>query len=217
MVIRINSVEKNIKGNQILNNVSCDMESGKVYGIYGRNGSGKTMLMRCILGLIHSDRGTVKIDKKEIGKDIDFPESVGAMIENPGFFPYATGFENLKMLAEIKGIIGEKEIREAIQRVGLDDRDPRTVSKYSLGMRQRLAIAQAIMEKPDLLVLDEPTNALDEEGVNTFRKIIVSEAMRGVLVILSSHNKEDIDILSDVRIKMESGKIVDVAENGKER
>lgn len=217
MVIRINSVEKNIKGNQILNNVSCDMESGKVYGIYGRNGSGKTMLMRCILGLIHSDRGTVKIDQKEIGKDIDFPESVGAMIENPGFFPYATGFENLKMLADIKGIIGKKEIREAIQRVGLDDRDSRTVLKYSLGMRQRLAIAQAVMEKPDLLVLDEPTNALDEEGVNTFRKIIVSEAKRGALVILSSHNKEDIDILSDVRIKMESGKIVDIAENGKGR
>lgn len=217
MVIRINNIEKSIKGNQILSNVSCDMESGKVYGIYGRNGSGKTMLMRCILGLIHSDQGTVKIDQKELGKDIDFPESVGAMIENPGFFPYATGFENLKMLAEIKGIIGEKEIREAIQRVGLDDNDGRTVSKYSLGMRQRLAIAQAIMEKPDLLVLDEPTNALDEEGVNIFREIIVSEAKRGALVILSSHNKEDIDILSDVRIKMESGKIVDIAENGKER
>lgn len=217
MKIIVSNIEKNIKGNKILNNVSCNMESGKVYGIYGRNGSGKTMLMRCILGLIHSDQGTVEIDNKVIGKNIDFPESVGAMIENPGFFPYATGFENLKMLAEIKGIIGEKEIREAIQRVGLDDRDLRTVSKYSLGMRQRLAIAQAIMEKPDLLVLDEPTNALDEEGVNTFRKIIVSEVTRGALVILSSHNKEDIDILSDVRIKMESGRIVDIAENERER
>ena len=217
MVIRVNNVEKNIKGNQILNHVSCVMESGKVYGIYGRNGSGKTMLMRCILGLIHVDKGTVKIDKKEIGKDIDFPESVGAMIENPGFFPYATGFENLKMLADIKKIIGEKEIRRAIQRVGLDDKDHRTVSKYSLGMRQRLAIAQAIMEKPDLLVLDEPTNALDEEGIRIFRKILASEAKRGALVILSSHNKEDINILSDVRIRMDAGKIVDITENEKER
>lgn len=217
MIIKIKNIEKNIKGNQVLNNVCCEMKSGRVYGIYGRNGSGKTMLMRCILGLIRSDSGTVKIDGKQIGKDIDFPESVGAMIENPGFFPYATGYENLKMLAEIKGIIGEEEIRDAIRRVGLDDNDKRTVSKYSLGMRQRLAIAQAIMEKPDLLVLDEPTNALDEEGVNIFRKIIVSEAMRGALVILSSHNKEDIEILSDVKIKMESGKIVDVLENREEK
>ena len=153
------------------------------------------------------------IDDDEIGKDIDFPKSVGAMIENPGFFPYSTGYENLKLLSEIKKVIGENEIREMIKKVGLDDKDKRTVSKYSLGMRQRLAIAQAIMEKPDLLVLDEPTNALDEEGVDMFRKVIKEETQRGALVILSSHNKEDIDILADVKIKMESGRIVDVAEN----
>jgi ABC-2 type transport system ATP-binding protein len=213
MIIKLDNIEKSIKGNQVLNQVSFEFESGKIYGIYGRNGSGKTMLMRMILGLIHSDHGSVTIDGKIIGKDIDFPESVGAMIENPGFFPYATGYENLKMLADIKGKIDENDIREAIQKVGLDDQEKRVVAKYSMGMKQRLAIAQAIMEKPDLLVLDEPTNALDQEGVDVFRKIIQSEAKRGTLIIISSHNKEDIDILSDIKIRMESGKIVDCADN----
>lgn len=213
MIIKLDNIEKSIKGNQVLNQVSFEFESGKIYGIYGRNGSGKTMLMRMILGLIHSDHGSVTIDGKIIGKDIDFPESVGAMIENPGFFPYATGYENLKMLADIKGKIDENDIREAIQKVGLDDQEKRVVAKYSMGMKQRLAIAQAIMEKPDLLVLDEPTNALDQEGVDVFRKIIQSEAKRGTLIIISSHNKEDIDILSDIKIKMELGKIVDYADN----
>lgn len=213
MKIKVENIEKQIKGNEVLKNVSFEFESGKVYGIYGRNGSGKTMLMRSILGLINLDSGKIMIDEDEIGKDIDFPQSVGAMIENPGFFPYSTGYENLKLLAEIKNIIGEQEIREMINKVGLDDKDKRTVSKYSLGMRQRLAIAQAVMEKPKLLVLDEPTNALDEEGVEMFRKIIKEEVKRDVLIIISSHNKEDIDILSDVKIKMESGKIVDVVEN----
>lgn len=213
MIIKLDNIEKSIKGNQVLNQVSFEFESGKIYGIYGRNGSGKTMLMRMILGLIHSDHGSVTIDGKIIGKDIDFPESVGAMIENPGFFPYATGYENLKMLADIKGKIDENDIREAIQKVGLDDQEKRVVAKYSMGMKQRLAIAQAIMEKPDLLVLDEPTNALDQEGVDVFRKIIQSEAKRGTLIIISSHNKEDIDILSDIKIRMELGKIVDYADN----
>lgn len=213
MIIKLDNIEKSIKGNQVLNQVSFEFESGKIYGIYGRNGSGKTMLMRMILGLIHSDHGSVTIDGKIIGKDIDFPESVGAMIENPGFFPYATGYENLKMLADIKGKIDENDIREVIQKVGLDDQEKRVVAKYSMGMKQRLAIAQAIMEKPDLLVLDEPTNALDQEGVDVFRKIIQSEAKRGTLIIISSHNKEDIDILSDIKIRMESGKIVDYADN----
>lgn len=213
MVIKLDNIEKRIKGNTILNNVSFEFESGKVYGIYGRNGSGKTMLMRAILGLIHCDSGNIKIDNQVIGKDIDFPGSVGAMIENPGFFPYATGYENLKMLADIKGIIDKKEIRSAIQRVGLDDNEKRVVAKYSLGMKQRLAIAQAVMEKPELLVLDEPTNALDEEGVNLFRQIIQKEVDRGALIIIASHNNEDIDILSDVKIRMEAGRIAEYIEN----
>lgn len=212
-MVELENICKNIKGNQVINNVSCYLESGKVYGIYGRNGSGKTMLMRCILGLIHVDSGIVKIDDCIIGKDIDFPKSVGAIIENPEFFSYATGYENLKMLADIKKIISEKKVRAAIRKVGLNDKDKRTVSKYSLGMKQRLGIAQAIMESPEILVLDEPTNALDEQGVEMFRNIIEEEKNRGVLVILASHNREDIELLSDVKIQMSNGKIESITEN----
>ena len=212
MKIEVCHVEKSLKGREVLKDISCVMESGKIYGLYGHNGSGKTMLMRCILGLIHIDHGNIIIDGEKLGKDIDFPQSVGAIIENPIFFPYATGFENLKILADIKGMIGEKEIREVLRKVGLDDQDNRTVSKYSLGMRQRLAIAQAVMEKPQLLVLDEPTNALDEDGIIMFKKIIMEEVKRGALIILASHHREDIDQLSDVRIKLSDGKIVEERE-----
>lgn len=216
-MVAVENIEKTIKGNKVLNSVSCIMENGKIYGIYGRNGSGKTMLMRCILGLIHTDSGKVVIDGKEIGKEIDFPDSVGAIIETPGFFPYATGLENLKLLAEIRGLVSEQQIRETIRRVGLDDKDKRTVSKYSLGMKQRLAIAQAVMESPQLLVLDEPTNALDEEGVQLFHNLIEEEVKRGALIILASHNKEDIDFLSDVKIRMSDGKIEEIIENDKKQ
>ena len=142
-----------------------------------------------------------------VGRDLDFPGSVGAIIENPAFFPYATGYENLKMLADIRKQISGSGVCQAMRRAGLDDRDRRTVSKYSLGMKQRLAIAQAVMESPKLLVLDEPTNALDEQGVSMFRDIIREEKKRGALVILASHNKEDIELLADVRIHMSNGRI----------
>lgn len=211
-MIEIKNVSKKIKGNQVLCNISCNLEKGKVYGIYGRNGSGKTMLMRCILGLIFADEGYIKIDNYLIGKDMDFPKSVGAIIENPTFFPYATGFENLKILSGIRNTISDDKIRGVMQKVGLDDKDKRTVSKYSLGMKQRLAIAQAIMEEPQLLVLDEPTNALDEQGVQMFRDIIIEEKKKGTLVLLASHNKEDIELLSDVKIQMVDGKINSVTD-----
>lgn len=206
-MIEIKNLCKNIKGNQVLDNISSCMDAGKVYGIYGRNGSGKTMLMRCILGLIFADSGYVKIDGCVIGRELDFPKSCGAIIENPAFFPYASGYENLKMLADIKKVISENEIRRTMRRVGLDDKDRRAVSKYSLGMKQRLAIAQAVMESPELLVLDEPTNALDEQGVRVFRDIIREEKRRGALVVLASHNREDIELLSDVKIQMSDGRV----------
>ncbi len=209
-MIEIKNLSKSIKGNLVLDNISCRLDAGKVYGIYGRNGSGKTMLMRCILGLIFADSGFVKIDGCVVGRDLDFPESVGAIIENPAFFPYATGYENLKMLADIRKQISGSGVCQAMRRAGLDDRDRRTVSKYSLGMKQRLAIAQAVMESPKLLVLDEPTNALDEQGVSMFRDIIREEKKRGALVILASHNKEDIELLADVRIHMSNGRIESV-------
>ncbi len=213
-MIEIKNLSKNIKGNQVLDHVSCCLDEGNVYGIYGRNGSGKTMLMRCILGLIFADSGYVKIDGNIIGKDIDFPKSVGAIIESPAFFPYASGYENLKMLADIKKVISSDEICKTMRRVGLDDKDKRPVSKYSLGMKQRLAIAQAVMESPDLLVLDEPTNALDEQGVSMFRDIIKEEKKRGALIVLASHNKEDIELLADVRIQMSNGRMEEKKKEG---
>lgn len=213
-MIEIKNLSKNIKGNQVLDHVSCCLDEGNVYGIYGRNGSGKTMLMRCILGLIFADSGYVKIDGNIIGKDIDFPKSVGAIIESPAFFPYASGYENLKMLADIKKVISSDEICKTMRRVGLDDKDKRPVSKYSLGMTQRLAIAQAVMESPDLLVLDEPTNALDEQGVSMFRDIIKEEKKRGALIVLASHNKEDIELLADVRIQMSNGRMEEKKKEG---
>lgn len=212
-MIEVVNICKSIKGNQVLHDISCCLDAGTVYGIYGRNGSGKTMLMRCILGLIYPDRGYIKIDGCVIGKEMDFPKSVGAIIENPAFFPYATGYENLKMLADIKKRISGDKIREMMRKVGLDDMDRRTVSKYSLGMRQRLAIAQAVMESPEILVLDEPTNALDEQGVEMFRGLIQEEKGRGALVILASHNKEDIDLLADVKIRMGDGRIEEMVGN----
>lgn len=213
-MIEVNNVNKNIKGNQVLCDISCCLNAGNVYGIYGRNGSGKTMLMRCILGLIYPDSGYVKIDGSIIGKETDFPKSVGAIIENPAFFAYATGYENLKMLADIKKLISEKRIRDTMQKVGLNDMDKRNVAKYSLGMKQRLAIAQAIMESPEILVLDEPTNALDEQGIEIFRNIIKEEKERGTLIILASHNKEDIELLADIKIHMDNGRIKEIISNG---
>lgn len=212
-MIKIKNISKKIKGTEVIKNVSCELEPGHVYGIYGRNGSGKTMLMRCMLGLISIDSGEVEIEGKKIGKEIDQPQSVGAIIENVNFFTYATGLENLKMLAAINKKISEKKIRETLERVGLDPDDKRLVSKYSLGMKQRLAIAQAIMEEPDLLVLDEPTNALDEEGIDRFRKIIQEEAKRKATIIIASHNKEDITLLSDVKMRMEAGRLIEVEVN----
>lgn len=209
-MIELKNVSKTIKGHPVLQDVSCQFEPGTVYGIYGRNGSGKTMLMRCILGLIFADSGSIRIDDKIIGKDIDFPVNVGAIIENPSFFSYASGYENLKLLADLRKVISEDAVRAAIRRVGLDDTDKRSVSKYSLGMKQRLGIAQAVMESPDLLVLDEPTNALDEEGVELFYEIMQEEKKRGALIILASHNKEDIETLADVKIKMSDGRITEI-------
>lgn len=212
-MVKVENIKKTIKGMTVIEDLSCELESGKVYGIYGRNGSGKTMFMRCLLGLVKIDQGKILVEGKEIGKEIDFPQSVGAIIETPSFFAYGTGMENLEILAKIQKKIGKREIQESLRRVGLDPKDKRLVSKYSLGMRQRLAIAQAIMERPELLVLDEPTNALDEEGVEMFRKIIKEEAKRGATVLIASHNKEDISLLSDVKMHMIEGRIEEMEEN----
>lgn len=205
--IEIRNMSKKIKENLILDNINCEFEKGNIYGIFGRNASGKTMLFRAICGLIRPTEGEVLINNKILGKEIDFPDSCGVLLENPGFWQEYTAFQNLKQLAKIKGIIGDEEIYKVIERVGLDPRETKKYKKFSLGMKQKLGIAQAIMEKPDIIILDEPTNALDEESVENIRKIIKEEKERGAVVLIASHSKEDIELLSDLKFKMDCGKL----------
>lgn len=196
---------KRIHTTMILNHISVKMESGKIYGLVGRNGSGKTMLFRSLAGLIRPTQGEILIDNKRLYKEISAVPNLGLILENAGLYPEFTGFQNLKLLAKINHKITENQIRNAIQAVGLDASDKRTVKKYSLGMRQRIVLAQAIMEEPDFLLLDEPMNALDESGVELIRGILKNHAKRGALVVLASHNKEDIDVLCDIKYKMQQG------------
>ena len=180
-------------------------EKGRIHGLIGRNGSGKTMLMKCICGFVRPTSGTVQVAGKQIGKDCDFPESVGIIIETPGFIPYYSGFRNLKLLADLNKRIGKEEIRRTMLKVGLDPELKRHVRKYSLGMRQRLGLAQAIMENPDLLILDEPMNGLDKEGVADMRKYLLDLKAQGKTILIASHSAEDIDILCDTVCEMDKG------------
>ena len=212
MRIELNDVTKSIGGQMILNHITLSMTSGKVYGFQGINGSGKTMLMRAIIGLIHLNEGDVKIDGKKLGKDIEFPESVGFLLENPTFLDRYSGKDNLKLLADIRGMTGESRINEVLRIVGLDVQEKKKYKKYSLGMKQRLGIAAAILEMPDLIILDEPANALDMSGVEMLKKIIQMERERGALVILSCHDAVLLQEMSDVIFEIEQGKILSVKE-----
>lgn len=197
MEIEIKNATKIIRKKMILDNVSMKLDSGKIYGLQGPNGSGKTMLLRLMAGLILPTEGEVWIDGKKLGKDLDFPPSMGLMIENPAFLPNFTGRKNLELLAEIKNRAGEKEIREALKDAGLDPDDKRTFSKYSLGMKQRLGIASCLMEKPELILLDEPTNALDETGVKEICMLIRREKERGALIVIASHDADVLEGLAE--------------------
>lgn len=190
----------------ILDNVCMEMEQGKIYGLIGRNGSGKTMLMKCICGFVKPTQGKIAVRDRVVGKDIDFPENMGILIENPGFIPHYSGIKNLKMLAELNRKINRQQIEETIRFVGLDPQMKRHVQKYSLGMKQRLGIAQAIMEDPDILILDEPMNGLDKEGVADMRTLFLNLKEKGKTIIIASHNADDIDKLCDHVWEMEHGK-----------
>lgn len=203
--IEVINVSKEIKGHKVLSNVNLTVEKGKIYGFFGRNGSGKTMLFRAICGLIRPTSGEVTVFGKVIGKDTSYPVNLGLIIETVGFWPQFTGFQNLKMLADINQKINDNDIANTITRVGLEPSDKRIFKKYSLGMKQRLGIAQAIMERPDLIVLDEPTNSLDEDGVELVRKILLEEKQRGATILIASHNKDDINLLSDKKYQMDKG------------
>lgn len=208
--IDIIGLSKTIHRNEVLHQITYSMNSGKIYGIQGINGSGKTMLMRLIIGLIRPSSGKVLIDGKELGKEIEFPESIGFLLENPTFLDRYTGYQNLKMLDSIKKVCASDKIREVLRTVGLDEEAAnKKYRKYSLGMKQRLGIAAAIMERPEIVILDEPTNALDVSGVEVVKEIIRAEKKRGALVIVSCHDLSILEELSDEIIKLEAGKVVE--------
>ena len=205
--IELKNVTKKLKGNTVLDDITFTFESGNIYGLYGRNASGKTMLLRAIAGLIYPNSGEVRIEGKILHKDISFPESMGIIIERTELLPQYTGMENLKILAKIKKVASVEDMRESLVRVKLDPDDKRKVHAYSLGMKQKLSIAQAIFEKPRIILLDEPTNALDEEGVRSVRELFLEEKERGATIIVASHNKEDLAILADRIISISDGRI----------
>ncbi|MCM1496793.1 MAG: ATP-binding cassette domain-containing protein [Bacteroides sp.] len=209
--IIIENVVKQFGEERVLKNVSHAFEKGKVHGIIGNNGSGKTVMFKCICGFMQPTEGRILVRGKEIGRDVDFPEHIGIIIETPGFLAFKTGFRNLQILASLNNRIGREEIIRTIERVGLDPALKKTVSKYSLGMRQRLGIAQAIMEDPDLLILDEPFNGLDKHGVADIRNIIMELKEQGKTILLASHNAEDIRILCDTVCEMDAGILREVS------
>ena len=211
-MIKLENVSKKIRDRIVLNNISFSFEDGKIYGLKGINGSGKTMLMRMIAGLIYPTEGRILVEGKELTKDISFPEKLGLLLENPAFLDRYTGLENLKILAELSGDVKIEKLRETLIKVGLDPDDKRKYRKYSLGMKQRLGIAAAIMDEPSILMLDEPVNALDADGVELFTGIIEEEKKRGTLIILSCHEEARLREYSDVIVFMEEGKIVDTEE-----
>ena len=207
MEILVKDVSKIIKGVSILENVNLELHGGMIYGLQGANGSGKTMLMRLVAGLIRPTSGNVFINGWMLGKDRDFPPSMGLLIESPAFLPGYTGYKNLALLASLRGIADIDQVRTAILDVGLDPNDPRKYRKYSLGMKQRLAIAAAIMEWPDLILLDEPTNALDDEGVRQICTLLRHERERGALIIMACHDVSLLEGLADEIYTVIEGKI----------
>lgn len=208
IMIKVSNVSKKYKDVTVLESISQEFHPGKIYGIVGRNGSGKTVLMKILCGFVPASEGEVRVDDKVIGKDVDFLPDAGIIIETPQFLPFSSGYKNLVSLAAIRKKIGKEQIRNAMQLVGLDPDSKKHVGKYSLGMRQRLGIAQAIMEDPAVLILDEPMNGLDQEGVDEIRALLLSYKQQGKTILLSSHHKEDIDQLCDETIRLEKGKRV---------
>lgn len=207
MTVHVRNVTKTIKGVKVLDDISIDIPSGSVTGLRGINGSGKTMLMRAVCGLIGLDDGSIEVDGKRVGVDVDSPPSVGLLIENPGFIDGFSGFDNLWLLAQLTGRIGSREVESALEIVGLKSARDKAYRTYSLGMKQRLGIAAAIMESPDLVVLDEPTNALDESGVALIQDIVHAQADRGAAVLVASHDAAVLSSLADRIYELYEGRI----------
>lgn len=204
-VIEVCGVNKYFGEEHVLKDVSHTFEKGKIHGIVGNNGSGKTVLMKCICGFLKPDSGVIYVNHKQVGKETDFPEDIGIIIETPGFLPHLSGTQNLKILASLQKKANALTIRTVLEQVGLDPDMKKPVGKYSLGMRQRLGFAQALMEDPSLLILDEPLNGLDKHGVVHIRDVIKGLRAEGKTVILASHNQVDIDELCDTVCEMDAG------------
>lgn len=211
-IIDVQHVSKSFGEEQVLKDICRSFEIGKIHGIVGNNGSGKTVLMKCICGFLRPDSGKIYVNYKEVGKDMDFPDDLGIIIETPGFLPNISGFKNLQLLASLKKKASDAVIRDAIMKVGLDPYMKKPVGKYSLGMRQRLGLAQALMEDPQLLILDEPLNGLDKHGAAHIRELIKSLRDEGKTVLLASHNQMDIDELCDTVYEMDGGVMTMVRE-----
>ncbi|MDD6427848.1 MAG: ATP-binding cassette domain-containing protein [Lachnospiraceae bacterium] len=209
MYIEIKDYTKVIKGARVLDDINAAFDRGHIYGIRGRNGSGKTMLLRAICGLIFPDKGSVSIDGMVIGKDRDFPESCGVLIGYPEFIPYLTAYENLKQLNRIRKLSSDERIREVLEEVGLDSNSSKIFHSFSMGMKQKLGIAAALMDHPALIILDEPTNALDQESIDRLHDILLKEKEGGACILVSSHDREELSELSDHIISMDSGRIVE--------
>ena len=209
-IIEVKGLSKSFGKNKVLDDVNIGFAAQRIHGIIGRNGSGKTMLFKCILGMMPFSDGEITVNGKRIGKDIDVPENVGMIIESPGFLAGYSGYANLRLLSRIKNVIGRDEIIRAIQTVGLDPASRKRVGKYSMGMRQRLCIAQAIMENPSLLILDEPMNGLDNRGVGEIRELLLNLKNQGKTILIASHNPEDIRQLCDTVCEMDCGKLTQV-------
>lgn len=204
-MIQIKDLNLIIKNKKILENINVSFKQGQIHGLIGRNGSGKTMLMKCICGFVKPSSGKVIVNNQIIGKDCDFPKNVGIIIETPNFIPYYSGFKNLKLLADLNNKISNEDIKKSMERVGLNPNLKLHIRKYSLGMRQRLGLAQAIMENPDILILDEPTNALDKDGVADIRTYLKELKKEGKTIVIASHSTEDIDTLCDTVHEMDKG------------
>ncbi|WP_248927982.1 ABC transporter ATP-binding protein [Paenibacillus hamazuiensis] len=210
IAIQMNNVSKSIKGREVLSEVTLTIEKGKIVGFVGHNGSGKSMLFRIITGLVIPTSGEVSLFGETLHRTISFPRSASVILEKPGFLEQYSGYDNLKFLADIRGKIGPERIKTAIRQVGLDPEDKRKVKAYSLGMKQKLAIAQAIMEEPELILLDEPMNGLDEDSVSNVYELIKKENARGATVLLTSHHKADIETLCHEVYKLNAGKVSEV-------
>ena len=211
-IISVKNLSKDFGQERVLHSVTRDFEKGKIHGIVGNNGSGKTVLMKCICGFLIPDSGSITVNGERVGVDVDFPRDMGLIIETPGFLPNMTGVKNLEILASLNKKIGLREIAAAVRRVGLDPLMKKPVGKYSLGMRQRLGIAQAIMEDPALLILDEPLNGLDKHGVREMRQLIKGLKEQGKTILLASHNQGDIDELCDTVCEMDAGVMTMIRE-----